>query len=266
MFRRRFGGNAATNGVITFETETDTLVSEIVAQGGGTPTDARKVVINSLIRELKSAGVWSSLDLFYVLAAADSTTARINWVAPSTYLLSAVNSPTFTTDRGYAGNGTTARLDTGWTPSSNAVNFTQNSASMWVWCNTDGQTAGADVGNVSVAPTAYLYTRSNSDLAVTRLNDSSTMTASSSSSIGFFGTQRRASNDRRLWRNGAQIGTTSGSASTGLPTQSLWICGANSGWFTTKQYAFFAAGAALSGKEKALHDAVHGYLTAVGAI
>lgn len=228
-------------------------------------TDSRKQAINQLVWALKGAAVWDDLDVLYLMAAADSQAARINWKNPGTKTMSAVNSPTFTADRGFAGNGSNSRLDTTWVPSTDGVKFVQNSASMWVWSNTNSQTSGADCGNASTAPYAYLYTRSSSDLAVMRLNDSSSGTTSSTNSIGMFGAQRRASNDRRLWKNGSQIGSTTTSASTGLPTASMWVCGANSIWFTTKQYGFFAAGASLSGKESDFYNAILTYMQTVGA-
>ncbi|WP_348240724.1 hypothetical protein, partial [Salmonella enterica] len=64
----------------------------------------------------------------------------------------AVNAPGFTTDRGYAGNATSAYLDTGWSPDLGA----QDSLSFGFWVlNNVTSTAGsgtATSANVVVNP------------------------------------------------------------------------------------------------------------------
>ncbi len=84
-----------------------------------TPSTARKQLIDALIATLVGAGIWAKLDALYLLAAHDAQAARLNWIADR-YNLTAVNSPTFTTDRGYAGTGAAMYLDTGFNPATAA--------------------------------------------------------------------------------------------------------------------------------------------------
>ena len=100
------------------------------------PDAARKALINSFIVALKTAGIWSELDLLYVMAAHDAQAAQLNWKAPAANTLSPQNSPTFTTDRGYQGNGTTSYLTAG-TNFSALTNYQQNDAVLGVWSLTD---------------------------------------------------------------------------------------------------------------------------------
>src|SRR5262252_6152224 len=58
------------------------------------PDTTRKGVIDTCVRALKSAGVWTKLDVLYLFAAADSQAARVNWKNPGTYDGTATNSPT----------------------------------------------------------------------------------------------------------------------------------------------------------------------------
>lgn len=97
------------------------------------PSNARKTAINTLISSLKSGGAWSKLEALQVYAAADSQAAGLNWLSAS---YTAVNSgATFTADRGYAGNGTSTDLATGFNPSLSSFSAL-NDASFGYWENT----------------------------------------------------------------------------------------------------------------------------------
>jgi hypothetical protein len=81
------------------------------------PDSARQTLISNLIAGLKTDGVWSKIGALYLLAAHDSQAALINAKTPGTATVSAVNSPVFTVDRGYAGDGISAHLNTNTTHS-----------------------------------------------------------------------------------------------------------------------------------------------------
>jgi hypothetical protein len=112
------------------------------------PAPARAAAYDAMIRALLAAGVWSKLDALYLLAAADAATALTN-LKQSSYGLTAVNSPAFTADRGYTGNGTTQYLNPGFTPSTASGQYTQNSASIFWWMRTR-ITVGAGADAVGV--------------------------------------------------------------------------------------------------------------------
>ena len=108
------------------------------------PTQARKALINNAVVSLKNGGIWSLLDTLWMTAAADSQAATINWKSPATFTLAPQSAPTFTADRGFAGNGTTSFLKTGFIPASNGVAYVQDSASMGFW----GLTAALATGPI----------------------------------------------------------------------------------------------------------------------
>jgi hypothetical protein len=232
------------------------------------PTTARKILINNTIGALLSAGIWSQLDVLYVLAAADNQAARLNWINPSTFMALPVNAPTFTTDRGYTGDGSSSRLRTQYTPSVNGVAFTLNSASAWGWFLTNQQGSSRDIGNASVNPTVGLLAKNTSNLMAGAINDSTsalTGAATVPTAIGFCGIQRVGSANRTLWKNGISLGSVA-AASVGLPTQEQWICGANSTNFSSQQIAAAAWGAAIPGLEPAFYTScLLPYMQAVGA-
>lgn len=118
---------------ISYETETATLVAAFTTP----PTTARKNRINTMILALKTAGVWSKLDLLYMMAAADTQCSKLNWKAPASYTLTQLGATTvgFTANQGYIAAGGSANvscLDTGWHRQIGGVNMTQNSASIFL--------------------------------------------------------------------------------------------------------------------------------------
>jgi hypothetical protein len=101
------------------------------------------VLINNFVVALKRATIWSSLDFLHVYAAADSQAALINWVNPGTFTGTLVNSPTFTTDRGFTVFNP-VYVDTGYDPTVNAINYSQNGACRFARSLTNDPGAGAN--------------------------------------------------------------------------------------------------------------------------
>jgi hypothetical protein len=57
------------------------------------PSAARVALIDTFVRAIKAGGLWTRLDLLYLLAAHDAQAARVNVMAPGLHTCSAVNSP-----------------------------------------------------------------------------------------------------------------------------------------------------------------------------
>jgi len=87
-----------------------------------------------LVVDLKTAGIWSKLDTFAVFATdGDSDFALIDWKRVTDY--TAVNSPNFTINQGFKGNGGSSYINANFNES-NVVNYSQNSASIGIYCYT----------------------------------------------------------------------------------------------------------------------------------
>jgi len=137
--------SVAASGILTTLTTgtSDTSFDNLVAAMTTPPTNLRKGYIARMIQALYAGGIWAQTDIMYVLAAHDEQAARLNWITPASYTLSAVNSPTFTADQGFAGNGTTSYLDTTWDAATNASTFTQNDGRIGAYSrNAGGNSAG----------------------------------------------------------------------------------------------------------------------------
>ncbi len=227
------------------------------------PSDARKIIINTLVNLLISSGLWSLFDILYLLAAADSQASLINWKNPGAFTAIVVNTVTFVADRGHTSNGTNGRLRTQFIPSVNGVNYQQNNASLWSWSLTDSAAAGADMGNLTT-PRCFFLPRTGGNFQLD-VNGSASVTTPNLSTLGLNGASRAVNTHVRAWRNGVQIGADLASASTGLPAQEQWICGGNSFQFSTHQMAMAGWAADLGGLEPTLYSGLLAYMMAVGA-
>jgi hypothetical protein len=236
------------------------------------PTDARKALIDALIVSLKTAGVWAKLDALYLTAAATSQAARQNWVQ-DLYNISAANSPTFTADRGYAGDGATSYLNTNFTPSSAVASlFSLNSGHISLYDRTSRASDSSNqMGGTANGATNFtsLYAYVTGGYGVT-INDSTGLNVPvGSGAAGFFVSSRTASNALAAYKNGS-LGNSSAAASSGLTSVALYICGRNTANTlsvgSTDQIAQASIGSGLTaGDVTNFNNAITTYLTAVGA-
>lgn len=237
------------------------------------PSEAQRTKQNQLVINLKAAGIWSLLDILYIFATDGGTDfATINWKAPSSFQITKVNTPTFTNNEGFNFNGTTQYLNTNWRPGTDGINYTQNSASVGVYVN-EAVTAnslldfGCSNNADGITQGIFLNSRNDSNNATNRTNDNTTFTASVSTSLGFNMNQRRASNDKREWKDGSQVGSTQTTTSTTPPTVNLFF-GASNGNGTavtpsTRELGCAFAGSSLSGLENTFYTHWNTYFTSL---
>ena len=112
-----------------FDSDYQAVLNYATSQGYTLPSASQQTLQNQLVVDLKTAGIWNKLDTFAVFATdGDSDFALIDWIGLTDY--TAVNSPTFTTNQGFQGNGTSSYIDTNYNPSTSGVNFALNNACM----------------------------------------------------------------------------------------------------------------------------------------
>ena len=122
----------ATHGIVAsqlagMDADYKAILDYATAQGYTLPSASQRLLQEQLLIDLKSAGVWSKLDTFAVFATdGNSDFALIDWKRLTQY--TAVNSPTFTTNSGFNGDGTSAYIDTNFDIST-GTNYALNNAS-----------------------------------------------------------------------------------------------------------------------------------------
>jgi hypothetical protein len=244
-----------------------------VVAAGGSVSSGRRTLLLTLINNLKAAGVWKKLDRLWIFAAENSQSALIDLVALDQ--ASAVNSPTFTTDRGYAGNGSTSYIDTTYNAYTQGSNFVAASKHIGIWDNTSRGYA------VNVGTGVYTDTSNDNSLflynyAFTpngfgyRLGDSFRSGAYAvPSSQGFFIAQTNAYESWPAYYNGASLGTfLSGWGST-IVNVSFFVGGQNGNGTlinpTSDQFSMVSYGGGLTPPEAHFfYTHLRTYMTAVG--
>ena len=133
-----------------FDSNFRILLDKVIAEGIALPTGVQQIAGDLLIRELKVAGVWDKLDVFYVFATDNSALATLNWIDPSAHRATLHSSPSFVAKKGFEGDGSSSYLSLNYNPSTDAVNYTQDNASIGVYTNGDNNVGStADYGDAA---------------------------------------------------------------------------------------------------------------------
>jgi len=214
------------------------------------PATPRKQLIDSTITSLKAAGFWAKLDALYLFAGHESETAVLNWIADSNNA-TLVDSPTFTTDRGINGNGTTSYINTNFDLSTDSSKYLQNSAHFGLGIQTGtvavAKASGVDsTNNVIIYPCYAGLTR-----GIVNSTSGTMPRVFSGTTKGYKFGIRTASNVTAAFSNKSKMAGTL--ASGAAPSGNLLIGALSNGTtptvFDTFQYSFASIGAGLSDAE-----------------
>lgn len=253
------GPDAVRSG-LTFDPSAEALFARMAVQ----PTDARKVLYNTFIVSLKTAGVWAKRDTIYLLAAHTSQAALLN-IKQNAFNATAVSAPTFTTDRGFTSAGVGSYLDTGYTPSTSGGVMTLNNASIASYVNTNVAVNAPAIQASTAIPFSFISHRNLSDQfnAAVNADAGATIGTGLTTSVGYRGATRTdAANIRGRFNGGFN---TVALASSSLPTSAFIMCGIPTNSYTGR-VAYGASGSHLTDAEMAAEDAaVVAFLTAIGA-
>lgn len=151
------------------------LNSIISMMGGDLPTGAYTLAYSTVVtsrggsltaNELNYLTIFENsigsdlaeFDRLWIHGLSDSVAARTSFVNPSSTMITAVNSPTFSANRGYQGNGSNY-LNTNFTPSTQAVKSTQTSSSIFIYSRTNIAANNIDIGAIDGSNKSFIYTR-----------------------------------------------------------------------------------------------------------
>jgi hypothetical protein len=124
--------SANSNSLYIFTTEYKAILDRGTALSYTLPTTTTQQKQNKLLKSMKADGVWAKLDVFYVFAQdGGSAFGTLNWKNPNANQSTLVNSPTFVSNGGFTGNGTSSYIDTNFNPATQGVQYTQNNASRY---------------------------------------------------------------------------------------------------------------------------------------
>jgi hypothetical protein len=145
----------------------------IATVGQANVSASRGRLVSDTIRELKAGGVWADLDFLPVLTAENEASALVDWKARKSMSVqtTVVTLPTFTVDRGYAFDGLTNYISTGFVPSTDCVAATGTSFMLGAYERTNVGTASARaMGALTSATRTALLVPRSSTVAQASLN------------------------------------------------------------------------------------------------
>jgi hypothetical protein len=242
-----------------YEPETAALFARMTVR----PDNTRRHAIDTLVSSLKTNGLWSKLDGLYLFAAHTSQAGLLNWCRTEANF-TAINSPVFTADVGFTGDGVGASLSNVnsatvktqaldmttavWVSKVPVVPQTSNAVwwTGWNWSLAPGQTA---------TQIAWRLARTGA-------------TTTASSRTGLFSFSRTAATVASVYRDGSKIGTETGTydaAGNYLVTAPIRVFSANgTANFTTDTVSALAYGSSMTdAQHTTLYTAINNYMTAV---
>ena len=208
-----------------FDTDYQAILDQASSLGYAVPSSGQQTLQNTLVTDLKEAGVWDKLDLFYVFATdGDSDYATLNWKTPASFQATKVSSPTFTSNQGFQGDGVGSYLDTNFNPNIHSAASSQYSMGAGGYhfqkpTSTYDNIIGGDSGSNDL----LVATKFTTEQPFFRVNDASSFRPSFVTTTGFYGVSRSAVNRIDAIFPDGTTDSSSNAANAGLPNANLWI-------------------------------------------
>lgn len=232
------------------------ILSYAITQGYTLPSENQQVLQNQLIIDLKNAGIWNKLDTFAVFATdGNADFALIDWKKLSQY--TAFNSPTFSTNGGFAGNGTSSYINSEFSGSI-GVNFTLNAASRFYWI--DNRSASTILEGVDGGSGNNSFNNSSNTHIINSTNTAFTGTAVNFAIDGWHSICRTDSANIALFTSTNRFDRLSLSVSTSGTKQ---VIGKRLSSFTSTRFRVFGCGGNLALENTDFYNAINTYLTSL---
>lgn len=238
-----------------------------VQGAGGFVTGPQRRRVATLIRSLKVAGVWTTLDRFWLFAAENSTQALIDLKARAqATIIAGGAAPVFTAGRGYKGQSS-GYIDSNFNCSTAGGNYARNSGTYGVWVETaDTTNTNRLVGNDSSQVSEIAVGAVNLAYGCNQGSASGSNTAIATT--GLIVPTRTGALATAFYLNATQQATVS-AASIALANGNVFFLAGNNGGAAFQACAArlslgVIAGGWTAAQEAAFYAPVRVYMTAVG--
>lgn len=237
------------------------------AQLTGTISTAWKLAVNNLILQLQADGNWSELDRFWIHATENQQNARVSLVNPTSTQITEVNSPTWTADRGYTGDGATMYLNTNYNPNTDGIHYSLNSASLGVYSRVNSDNFQIDIGACDVSsPVSFSQLDiKEGNVIYANVNDYNSLFTANINSLGMFTTLRSAGSIA-IYKNGVLL-TSLVQASSKVPNLNLFLLARNTAGiatvFSNRQLSISYAGSGAI-NQTTFYNAIQAFATTIG--
>jgi hypothetical protein len=240
-----------------------------VTTAGGTLSATEKSAANTLVVQMKDAGIWSSMKAIYPMVGSSAAACAQNLKSAS-FTGSFFGGVTFAST-GVTGNGATGYFDTAYNPVTQSDS--QTSFYMTVYIRTNSNAGNSyDIGNASVAALGTKFTgiitRYSSDRQYIAVADPYGTQNASTDSRGFYSGGTNGSSAQILYKNGSNV-LSGTSAQQGFESNNLYVLAVNdtAGFptFSNKENAFASISTGLSPTQNSnLYTAVQAFQTTLG--
>ena len=252
-FQRVSGGGAA------FDSDYQAVLTYATSLGYNLPSSGQQVKQNQLMLDLKAGGIWAKLDTFAMFANdGGSNFGLIDWKRLTTY--TAVNSPTFTSNVGFQGNGSSAWINTNYNPTTNGVNYVLNKASVWMYKYTAGTNGASQLISTNDERTVITNNSSNYHILNTNFGNLGSPPSVSFNVTGLIGQNKTASKTGFRRRLGANTNYLHDGTDL-LPNQNIRLLGRTS--FTNATSSMFAAGGDFTSEISNFDTIISNYITSL---
>jgi hypothetical protein len=244
----------------SYNAETLVMMAAAVTNGIPMPSPANLELISSTIDSLKAEGAWTVADrvTFWGNDSGSAGFGTINAVSPSTDLAELVNSVAFENKKGVEGDGVSAYIDTKYNPTTDAVNYGLDFASILLY-----QYKVATVGNdLFGIPSASFVRIKSANSSIQRINASGNLSNNAVfNQIGTIGLHKIDATNTDVQVNGVIFATTNVGPAT-LPNDDFSIFSAPTGvGFCNAGVTMEWVGAEVSSKGIAIHTIMQNYYT-----
>ena len=230
------------------------------------PTTSQQTLQNTLVADLKSAGIWDKLDLFYIWATdGDVDFAGLNWITPSSFEITRINSPNFTTNVGFQGViANNSYLSSGYIPTSHAVKQSVDSTSYGYYLadkGVAGSSAQSDWGSPDVITRAW-YRRTALRVYINSSTYISRTTVESNDT--FIHVNRSSASEVLVYHDGVEVEDMTSTYSTRGLQGAEYNAFKRSATYADSTLSCAFVGASLNATEaSAFNTAVQNYLNAI---
>lgn len=246
------------SGVSYKNTETTLYLASLTTPISQTYAATLDSFITKVKDSLSITSLSSKFDVMYDLGGETKESSKLNLVKRSSDITEDSTGSygiTWTQWEGFQGSQLNGRLNTHYSDSTNAVNFSRSSASIGIYSRTDLAEATIDYGIIQNS-TIRLYIRyTDNNIYYTFLSDDIHQgAASNTDSRGLFVMSATSLTNLAIYRNGNSLGSISNNVVGLRNTNPYYINGYNidntiTNYSTLRQYSFFFVASGLSAPE-----------------
>jgi hypothetical protein len=256
----------------TFEADAVAFFDRVNA-AGGTLSATEQLAVNTLVIDMKAAGVWTAMKAVYPMVGASAAACAQNLKSAS--FTGTFNGGWTFASTGVTPNGTSAFLNSALVPS---TQLTATSTHISYYSRTETTVnSGVEIGTYNIGYSNGIEMALNRSVSSPRTyltinstpNATNNVSAGNQVSSGFFTGCRTSSSLASFYKNGSSIGTNTNSAILSLSSFNIYIGASNdfgtAGAFSTKQCAFASIGDGLTDTQASnFYTAVQAFQTTLG--